>query len=178
MAKTIAHLNIYTYSISTSIKCMLSVADFLSYTKAFEFFLLAKHDALIGCLVYTYLFSFSVCTRDKYTYIWKKKVSTFPPIKPWNCQLVFTTRFMYNLSGNQQLLLMWGYVFLHPGNDIFITLIYKSILWTTQVEGHTQVQWPVTCHEKMTNSGFFLTSIFFLIYINDILFFLGKWLLN
>lgn len=144
MAKTIAHLNIYTYSISTSIKCMLSVADFLSYTKAFEFFLLAKHDALIGCLVYTYLFSFSVCTRDKYTYIWKKNVSTFPPIKPWNCQLVFTTRFMYryNLSGNQQLLLMWGYVFLHPADDIFITLIYKSILWTTQVEGHTQVQWP------------------------------------
>lgn len=81
---------------------------------------------------------------------------------------------MYNLSGNQQLLLMWGYVFLHPADDIFITLIYKSILWTTQVEGHTQVQWPVTCREKMTNSGFFLTSIFFLIYINDILFFLGK----
>lgn len=72
MGSMTAHLNISTYSISTSIKCMLSVADFLSYTKAFEFFLLAKHVALIGCLVYTYLFSFSVCTIDKYIRFQKK----------------------------------------------------------------------------------------------------------
>lgn len=90
-----------------------------------------------------HLFVFFFCVYETNIHIFEKKnVSTFPPIKPWNCQLVFTTRFMYNLSGNQQLLLMWGYVFLHPADDIFITLIYKSILWTTQVEGHTQVQWP------------------------------------
>lgn len=152
---------------------MLSVADFLSYTKAFEFFLLAKHDALIGCLVYTYLFSFSVCTREKYIRFEIKcfNLSSYQTMKlstgihnKIHVQFIRKSAAVTNV----------GYVFLHPADDIFITLIYKSILWTTQVEGHTQVQWPVTCHEKMTNSGVFLTSIFFLIYINDILFSLGK----
>lgn len=73
MGSMTAHLNISTYSISTSIKCMLSVADFLSYTKAFEFFLLAKHDALIGCWCTLICFLF-LCVQETNIHIFEKKM--------------------------------------------------------------------------------------------------------
>lgn len=67
---------------------------------------------------------------------------------------------------------------LHPGDDIsprkYITPFNGQIkLKATHKYNGLIVSLIVTSHERMTNSSF-LTSIFFLIYINDILFFLGK----
>lgn len=69
-------------------------------------------------------------------------------------------------------------IFLHPRDDIspcqFITPFYGQIkLKATHKYNGLIISLLVTCHERITNSSF-LTSIFFLIYINDILFFLGK----
>lgn len=69
-------------------------------------------------------------------------------------------------------------IFLDPRDDIsprkFITPFYGQIkLKATHKYNGLIVSRLVTSHERITNSSF-LTSIFFLIYINDILFFLGK----
>lgn len=69
-------------------------------------------------------------------------------------------------------------IFLYPRDDIspcqFITPFYGQIkLKAKHKYNGLIVSLIVTSHERITNSSF-LTSIFFLIYINDILFFLGK----